>query len=282
MHPDILTFGVAGSASTLRIEPFGVFLSLGLALGVALAWRFAVRQGLELVEGARALFAALGGALIGARAFHLLGSADATSLRGAFALGQGGLSGYGALFGAALASAVALRRSQWRAAWFDIGALAVLLTVAVARLGCYLTGCDFGRAFAHNVPRWLARLTTFPRPEGPEVSPVWFFHTLRGSLNAGSLATLPLHPTALYESLGALALLGTLLALRPFQRRHGQLFALGTAAYALLRVGVEALRDEADLALVRGHSLNRWAAFASVLGLLLIVAGRARARRAAA
>jgi len=281
MHPDILTFGLPTGASLLRIEPFGLFLSLGLALAVAFAWRSAQRLGLDVTLGARALVAALAGALVGARLLYLAGSAEPTSLRSALALGQGGLSGYGALFGAALAGALSLRRSTFRAAWFDIGAGAALLSVAVARLGCYLTGCDFGRAFAGAVPPWLWRVSTFPRPEGAEPSPVWFFHSVRASVNAGSLTTLPLHPTALYESLGALALFCALLARRPFQRRHGELFALGTVGYALLRFGCEALRDEAELGFVRGHSLNRWAACASVVALLAVVL-RARARGATA
>ncbi|MFZ5896490.1 MAG: prolipoprotein diacylglyceryl transferase family protein [Myxococcota bacterium] len=269
MHFGELSFGSPASIWALRVEPFGAFLALGLVLGVLFARRMAVECALDLGVGIRALSAALVASLVTARLGYVLTSGEVTSWRAALAAGQGGLSAYGALFGAVAGVAIVLRRSLARATWFDVGALSALLVSAVASLGSFLAGSDFGRVLAHGAPRWLARIGTYPRPHGVEVSSLWFFQSERGLVNAGSLASVPVHPTPLYESLAQLTLLAVLLGLRRFQRRAGQTFVLATIGYALVRFGVEALRDEAVRARIGSLSFNRVAAFCSVLALAL-------------
>ncbi|MGC4091712.1 MAG: prolipoprotein diacylglyceryl transferase [Polyangiaceae bacterium] len=282
MHPQAFTIGPAASAWSVRVEPFGLFLALGLALGLLCARRSALQAKLSLEKGGAVSFAALFGALLGGRSVYALGSAEPTSWRSLLAFEQGGLSGYGALYGAALGAFLVLRSEARRARWFDLGAVAALLTIGVARLGCYLTGCDFGRPFVSPVPGWLARLASFPVPRGADLSPAWDEHWARGSVNAGSLATVPLHPTALYESLGALSLCALLLGLAARQRRAGAVAMAATLGYALLRFAVETVRDDAERGLLHGYSLNRIAAVLSVLLLIgLYVARRMRVSAAA-
>jgi phosphatidylglycerol:prolipoprotein diacylglycerol transferase len=277
MHAHAVILGSPERVWALRVEPFGLFVAIGVGLGVLLAARLAERNGLPPREGLTALVAALAASLIGARVVYLLG-ASRVSLREALAVGHGGLSGYGALFGAAAAAVIVLRRSRWLAAWLDVGALGALAAIAIGRLGSELAGSDFGRALGEGAPRWLARLGSFPRPSG-ELTPVWAVHSLRGSVNMGSLTTPALHPIALYEALGVLALLATLLALLSRQRRRGQSFAIALCALAVLRFGLDGLRDDAERGKLGSFSLNRVAAVTSVLSLVAGVA-LARERRA--
>ena len=265
MHPDALTFGATERAFGLRIEPFGAFLALGLILGSLLARRLAQREGLVLAEGLVALGAALVVSLFGARLGYWALSAEAGSLRALFALGTGGLSGYGALFGAVLGAAFALRSSAAQARWLDVGACGALLSVSLGRLGCYWAGSDFGRAFSGHVPRWLERVSSFPRPSGAQVSEVWFSQSLKGAVNSGSLRTPALHPTALYEAAGALVLLALLLAWRPRQRAAGQTLFAATLALAVLRFSVDGFRDSVASGRFAASSVDRAAAVVSVL-----------------
>jgi phosphatidylglycerol:prolipoprotein diacylglycerol transferase len=250
---------------SLHVEPFGLFLALGLALGVGLSAELGRTAGLERRLGAEGLFGALLGALLGARVLYLLGARVPAKPALWFALGEGGLSGYGALFGACLGGALALRRHREMRAWFDVAALGALLIVAVARLGCYLQGCDFGRPLSARAPGWLARLGAFPRPTSGAPSPVWVDQVARGELGRDSAFTLPVHPTELYEVLGALLLLAALLLRRRVQRRHGELFVLATLGYAVLRFATESVRGDTDRGLFWRLSLSQWSAGLSVL-----------------
>lgn len=266
----------------IHVEPFGLFLALGLALGVGLSAELGRKAGLDRRLGAEGLFGALLGALVGARLLYLLGARVPAKPAVWFALGEGGLSGYGALFGACLGGALALRRhraSREVRSWFDVAALGALLTVAVARIGCYLQGCDFGRPLSARAPGWLARLGAFPRPTSGAPSPVWVEQVVRGHLGRDSAFTLPVHPTELYEALGALLLLALLLLRRRVQRRHGELFVLATLGYAVLRFVTETVRGDADRGLVWRFSVSQWSAALSVL--LALFFWRRIAQRAA-
>jgi phosphatidylglycerol:prolipoprotein diacylglycerol transferase len=276
----------------IHVEPFGLFLALGLGLGVGLSAALGRRVGLDRRLGAEALFGALLGALFGARVLYLLGVRAPASPSLWFALGEGGLSGYGALFGACLGGALALRiqraqkpafgRADEARPWFDAAALGALLTIAVARLGCYVQGCDFGRPLSSHAPGWLVRLGVFARPAPGASSPVWVDQVARGELGRDSALTLPVHPTELYEAFGALLLLAVLFARRRVQRRHGELFWVATLGYALLRLATENVRGDGDRGSLWRFSVTEWcAALSAVLALWVLFAWRRLTQRAA-
>lgn len=263
------------------IEPFGLFLALGLGLGAALSARLASRAGLDSQEGSAALGLGLIFALPMSRLFYLLGSWEPGSWAWWVAFGRGGLSGYGALFGAALGAALALRRAAGRRlAWFDVAAPGALLAALLARLGCYLQGCDFGRPLGASAPDWLARLGTFPESPATNPSPVWAAHVARAGEALNAPWTSALHPTQLYEAAGLAALLAALFALRPRQRRAGSVFAAALVGYGALRFVTEVFRDDADRGVYALLTLNQLCALGSLLGLGLALALQlARARR---
>lgn len=266
LHAEALIWGAPSGPWRLHIEPFGALLAVGLALGVLLARRLAQRAGLVLGDGLWALGVAAAVSLVSARVGYLVMYPGAAPWGELLSLHAGGLSGYGALFGAALGAAVTLRRCSERAAWFDVGACGALLAVALGRLGSYVAGSDFGRAFSGPVPSWLARLGSFPRPGADEaMSEAWFVQSLNGAVSDGSPRTPPLHPTALYEAFGVLVVLVVLLAWRPRQRAFGQCFCAAVLALALLRFVVDGLRDGVESGRFSAASLDRAAAVTSAL-----------------
>jgi phosphatidylglycerol:prolipoprotein diacylglycerol transferase len=273
MHPELLPWST--------IEPFGLFLAFGLGLGVALSARLAARAGLDGHEGAAALGLGLSFALPMSRLFYLLGSWDPGSWASWFAFGRGGLSGYGALLGTALGAMIALRRAEGRRlAWFDVAAPGALLAALLARLGCYLQGCDFGRPLSANAPRWLARLGTFPESPATNPSPVWAAHVARVGEALNAPWTSALHPTQLYEAAGLAALLAALFVIRRRQRRAGSVFAAALIGYGVLRFATETFRDDGDRGVYALVTLNQLCALGSLLGLALAFAFQvARERR---
>lgn len=260
---------------------FGSFLALGLGLGVALSARLADRAGLSRREGETALVLALGLALPFARLLYLVGSPESESPTAWFALGQGGLSGYGALFGATLGALFALRRARGRRfAWLDVATPGVLLAALTARLGCYLEGCDFGRPLQGSAPAWLARLGTFPAPSAETPSPAWAAYVRSSGDASFARFTDPLHPTELYEAVGLLLLLSAALLARRHQRRAGVVFTAAGIGYGALRFATDALRGDADRGVYALINLTPALALASSLSLALVFALQlSRARR---
>lgn len=81
--------------------------------------------------------------------------------------------------------------------------------------------------------------------------------------------SLPVHPTQIYSSLNAFAILLILLVVEPYLRRDGELFCLGLVLYAPMRFILEIIRtDEAD-ALGTSLSISQNISVAVVLGVAL-------------
>jgi phosphatidylglycerol:prolipoprotein diacylglycerol transferase len=165
---------------------------------------------------------------------------------------SGGLSGPFALAaGAATALFVARREACSPATLFDAAAPAAVLGIALGRLGCFLEGCDFGVPLGGSAPRWLARLGTFPSR-----SPAWIEHVRAGLVPPSSVASLPVHPSELYESALALLVFAVALSLRRRTSAAGAVALAVLVSYCLGRVLVDLSRPiSADVWCVRVATL---------------------------
>ncbi|ACY16985.1 prolipoprotein diacylglyceryl transferase [Haliangium ochraceum] len=133
---------------------------------------------------------------------------------------QGGLTFYGGLLLAVPGGIWFVRRRGLPLGQvLDIAAPCVMLGLGLGRIGCFLNGCCYGEVTA-----------------GP-----------LGVLFPGRV--LPVHPTQLYEALGALVLFAALLLAvraggRLVRARAGALFAVMLMSYGVLRFALEWLRDD--------------------------------------
>jgi phosphatidylglycerol---prolipoprotein diacylglyceryl transferase len=264
---------------------FGVFLSGALIAGWVLAQRLAEREGLSRDVIARCYFATAVSGLIGARVLYVLTNLrDFHSLADMLAFRSGGLVFYGGVLGGFVGSLVSLRRTRmpWLA-WADIAAPCLVTGSMLGRMGCYLAGCDYGVPLGGGAPRFLVRLGTFPRwPDnvaGPVAgSPAWVDHVLYRGLPLDSTASLPVHPTQLYESIAAGALLAALLALRERRRFRGEVFLAFVAGYGAVRFLLETVRDDPERGLYGPAAAPAvlWSVGLLVLGIAFI-AGPSRA-----
>ncbi|MBK9036040.1 MAG: prolipoprotein diacylglyceryl transferase [Myxococcales bacterium] len=140
------------------------------------------------------------------------------------------------------------------------------VSLALIRVGCFLAGCDYGQI--SSVP-WAVR---FPRG-----SSAWRDHVAQGLVPAARDASLPVHPTQLYEA--ALGVVIALVAWR-YNRRaarigSGRTFVAAAAAYCVGRLGVENLRGDGVRGFVGGLSSGQLFALA-VLAAIAVAAVRAR------
>jgi phosphatidylglycerol---prolipoprotein diacylglyceryl transferase len=249
-------FGMRGKTYTLSELPiysYGAMLCLSLVVGWFLTLGLAERDGLSRDTMANCYFITAVGALIGARLLYVLTNSGEFQQAGDLLnIRRGGMVAYGGFLGGFAASWFFLRTKQLRLLpWADVAVPSLASGLLITRIGCYLFGCDFGKPLSDTAPAWLARLGTFPRwPDGtlPEGSgsPAWVQHVNQQGLLPDSTASLPVHPTQLYESLAGLFLLGLVFWLRKRQTFRGQVFFAFTFAYGLLRFLIEILRDDLE------------------------------------
>jgi phosphatidylglycerol:prolipoprotein diacylglycerol transferase len=259
------------------IPAYFALLTLGFAIATWLCSRWARRAGLDhdvMID--LGLIAVLGG-VAGARVLHVIADgyfwdyvhlctdpslvvwrtvttrAECTSLQGAwdaaanvcraaerdcFAWAEfwnGGLAYYGGLIAAGAAGLWFLRRERFPVGKAsDAAAMVIPIGLFFGRLGCFFGGCCFGTTSDH--PFALAF---------PPYSAASEKHFRDGLLDSKALASLPVHPTQLYEAGGCLAIAAVLgLWLHPRKRFDGQVLLAFLALYALLRFALEYLRDD--------------------------------------
>jgi phosphatidylglycerol---prolipoprotein diacylglyceryl transferase len=249
-------FGMRGKTYTLSELPiysYGAMLCLSLIVGWFLTLRLAERDGLPRDTMANCYFVTAVGALVGARLLYVVTNfGEFESMADLLNVRRGGMVAYGGFLGGFVASWVFLRVKRLRLLpWADVAVPSLASGLLITRIGCYLFGCDFGKPLSDGAPGWLKRLGTFPRwadgtlPDGSG-SPAWVQHVNERGLLPDSAASLPVHPTQLYESLAGLFLLGFVFWVRKRQTFRGQVFFAFTFAYGSIRFLLEILRDDTE------------------------------------
>lgn len=165
---------------------------------------------------------------------------------------RGGFAFYGGVIGGVVSGGIyaqVRKIPMWKL--LDLGAPAIMLGLAIGRVGCFFAGCCHGAlcpaplgdelvAFAGGA---VHRVEGFP----------WVALIFNG-LGVGRILDRPLYPTQLFEITTGLALF-TLLSVvwSRFRRWDGQVLALMLIGYAIARTFNEQLRGDT----VRGvHSLG--------------------------
>lgn len=148
---------------------------------------------------------------------------------------NGGLTYYGGFIGASLAAWFLLRRDRfpfWKGA--DLAGLTIPIGLGFGRMGCLLAGCCFG------IPTHAGLGLVFPSD-----SPASDWQHKHGLLASKFLASLPVHPTQVYESAASLGIaLFCLFFVHPRKRYDGQVFLAFVALYAVARFMIEFLRSD--------------------------------------
>ena len=187
---------------------------------------------------------------------------------------QGGLAYYGGLVaGAAAAVWVAVRDKLPVLKVADVTAMGVAMGLFFGRIGCFLGGCCYGLVTDSHVgtsfPAWSAA------SEG---------QFREGLISHPGLASLPVHPTQLYEAVGCLLISVGLSLWGPRHKRFdGQVALLFLVLYAVLRFAIEFVRAD-DRGLWFGVSTSQWLSLFIVAGCAIVWrrwSGPARALRPA-
>jgi phosphatidylglycerol:prolipoprotein diacylglycerol transferase len=246
-------------AANLPIYSYGVMLGLSLVVGWYLTLTLAERDGLPKETMANCYVITAIAAILGSRVLYVATNPDEfKTAADFFALRRGGLVAYGGFLGGFLGSWLFLQRHKIRVLpWADVAVPSLASGLLITRIGCYLFGCDFGKRLPETAPAFLKKLGTFPHwaqgtLDGGDGSPAYVKHleSFRGTPLGAELlksnASLPVHPTQIYESLVGLFLLVLLLWQRKHQKFRGQIFFLFAFAYGYLRFLLEIIRDDTE------------------------------------
>jgi phosphatidylglycerol:prolipoprotein diacylglycerol transferase len=158
-------------------------------------------------------------------------------------LQRSGMVFHGAMIGSIIAIWMFTRKTKmplWPT--FDSLAPSFALGHAFGRIGCFMTGCCYGREC--DLP-WAVQ---FPEDHGTHPNFV--------------------HPTQIYECLLNFALYGALAWLFQKRKFDGQVFTAYLLGYAILRFGMEFLRDDS-----RGHLWFETLTSGQGISILLLIGG---------
>ncbi len=254
-------FPVLFRIGDFEITSFGLMMLLSFLGGAWVTSKMLQRYGLdpELIWAMLPWIAISG--IIGARLYYLaLHWDDLLANPRAELLSRGNLVWYGGFIGGVLAFYVQCRKRKLPLAkMFDATAPALLLSIALGRIGCFLVGDDYG-VYTEG-PFGIA----FPRGIPP--SSAGYLRSVGDSIpQAISDSTIvTVHPTQLYEVVLVLILFAVLWQLAKRRMKPGQLFAVFMATYAVERFLIEILRAKSDR-FVAGLSTSQLMSIVLVVG----------------
>jgi phosphatidylglycerol:prolipoprotein diacylglycerol transferase len=225
MHPTLI------DAGWFQIRSYGFALAASFLVGIIVATRRGKRYGVapQIILDL-SVFIILA-AVVGSRLLFVLFHLDEySSPLQFFALWEGGATFFGGLILAIAVSYLFVRYKKLPFLLFaDIIAPSIALGVAITRVGCFLSGCCYGK------PTQSAFGVLFPQhcPAGQSAAEIG---------RAVGVGPVHLHPTQLYSSAAGFVIFAILMLLAPRLQKRGATFGAFLALYSIARFTVDFLR----------------------------------------
>ena len=218
---------------------YGIFIGLGVILGVLLALHEAKRTGQNPDTYLDFIIYAMIIAIIGARLYYVIFSWDFYSQHPEkiFAIRKGGLAIYGGIIGGVL-TAIVYSHLKKKGFWVmaDTMAPSLILGQMLGRWGNFFNKEAFG-GFTDNL---FAMRYQLSQVHASDVTP----DILQNLVTVNGVDYIQVHPTFLYESMWSLCVFIILLILQRKKKFDGQVCATYFFGYALGRVWIEGLRTD--------------------------------------
>lgn len=265
---------VAFSVMGKDVYWYGIFIGLGVILGVVFAMLEAKRTKQDPDLYVDFVIYALIFAIIGARLYYVIFSWDYYSANPAkiFAIREGGLAIYGGIIGAVLTAIVYCKKKKvdfWLLA--DTACPSIAFGQMMGRWGNFFNREAFG-GFTDGIFAMRLRLDQV-RPG--DVS----LEVMEHILNFDGVDYIQVHPTFLYESLWNLCLFLLLVLYRPKKKFGGQIFGLYFLGYALGRVWIEGLRT--DQLMIGGFAVSQLLSAGIIVAAVVFLIWKGRKEKTA-
>lgn len=141
MYPVLFNLG------PITIYSYGFFLALAYLWGTYVLWKEGKKQGYQEEKLIDFSIVTLVGALVGGRLLYVLINFEqfSSDLKKIFYFWEGGFAYYGSLVFVFSVGVYFIRRWRWSFLQIaDIGTLAVLVALVIAKIGSFLSGNDYG------------------------------------------------------------------------------------------------------------------------------------------
>lgn len=262
MHPVLFVIPVPFTDTKILIYSVFFSITVALVLGICLGTRAAQKEGLPVETALNMTFFGLIGLILGARLYAFFENPSFYfnhPLR-LIKLWEGSLGTYGGAIGGVLACLTYLMlKRQNPSAYLDTYSPYAFLGIGIIRVGDWMNGTAFGK------PTGLPWGISFPKD-----SFAYNHHLNRGWIRPDAIASLPVHPSQLYETISCFLIFCLLLALTTRMRDSpGSRFLLGASLYAGSRFFIDFLRDDLRRQLPWDLASTQWVGIA-VLGSLLL------------
>ncbi len=239
----LFTSAVAFQIGSFTVRWYGIIISLGMALGIYLAYREVKREHYNPDDLLNMLLIMIPAAIIGARLYYVIFSWDYYALHPdeIIAIWKGGLAIHGGVIaGIIVVLAYCYRKKLNFFRWADMLAPSLILGQAIGRWGNFANQEAFGPII--------------------EEGSFWSWVPLQVYADGAYH-----HPTFLYESLCDLAIFIFLMILLRRRHRAGTIFSCYLILYSIARFFIEGLRMDS---LMMGGLRT-----AQIISLILIAAG---------
>jgi len=238
MHPVLFHIG------PLNLYTYGLFVALGFMTAIWVSKKNAAPLGISSQTITDIFFVILISALLGSRLLYVLINFDSfkNNLLDIFKIWNGGLVFFGGFLASVVTTAVYLKLKKfniWKIA--DIIAPGVALGHAVGRIGCFFSGCCYGKACD------LPFAIKFTNPES--LAPIGVY----------------LHPTQIYSVFSNLILFFILSWLQKREKKfNGMVFLCYIMLYSLFRSIIEFFRGD-----FRGDFFFEFLSMSQGIGLMV-------------
>jgi phosphatidylglycerol:prolipoprotein diacylglycerol transferase len=246
MYPKVLDLG------PITIHTYGLLLALAFIAGIWITCRNAKKEGISPDSVWNMGLVIIFSALVGAKILLLFSDFRYYSQNPREIFSLSTLRSAGVYYGGlllALGSAAWFVAKKGLPAWTfaDLAAPGIALGQAIGRMGCLSAGCCYGK---------------------PTSMPWGITFTNRYAYdNVGVPLNIPLHPTQIYESIGAFCLFLFLMWRLSKKHLKGQIILEYLTLYAVLRFSLEFFRgDDRGFVLYGLLSTSQLIAFLTVLG----------------
>jgi phosphatidylglycerol:prolipoprotein diacylglycerol transferase len=285
MHPRLIEIPYIH----LTIWSFGPMMAFGFLMGLGLVRRLSRRAGLDWAAMLNAAMYCLIIGVVGARVFFVIHHFDLFrgNLPDVVAIWRGGLEFIGGVVPAiGLLLFYLHRHRQPIRRYLDVMAVGLMVGLAFGRIGCFLNGCCFGKPtdlpwavrFPYRSYAYYSQVNANPlrnRPVAQLQLPPDYLSSVgedgtsylkpyegltdeqRDEVTTGKYRCLPVQPTQLYSSAGALLMCLMLYLFWKkaqdiersapsgrFLAKPGQTFSLALVMYGIGRFLIELLRDD--------------------------------------
>ncbi|NLK70249.1 MAG: prolipoprotein diacylglyceryl transferase [Clostridiales bacterium] len=255
----------------LTVKWYGIIIAFGIVLAMLYGFSQMKKFGLDADRAIDCIFAGMIGGIIGARLYFVIIEWEnyKGDFKSIFNIRNGGLAIYGGIIGAVLAAALV---AKWRKVkllpLLDIAGMGFLIGQGIGRWGNFTNH----EAFGYNTD------SIFGMSSGKIQEQIYYMtaslNPTDTSKNAELVASLPVHPCFLYESVWCLLGFALFAWFSKRRKYDGQLFLMYAGWYGLGRFFIEGLRT--DSLMVGNLRVSQVLAAICVItsAILLIVIGQ--------